>query len=526
MKKNGKFFVNAPNDGSDFKSMFKLAAAAGAGRPVDKDGFPPGPWTPELLAEAISQIDGNRSSIDLRTVQFWFQENDKGVSATNLRWLARIFGCDDPVATSEWQIALSAAQAELAARRRSQKQATALEAPQEADVPVDEPESHSVEPVQVTPPQKRFSLARSVEALFGSMSHLSLSVWIFAGATALGFLSYFMQIHSVTYRSTEGVLKQVGFLWAPNWTVLFMVLLPMFLFLSVEMLTFWRHEGRVKLSARGSGGVGYRSWGKVVDSYSQTHWAVLAICIVFAGAFQWVGVRLLPLLGLDSNYATDWGTVALVKPELVSIPEAVIFTGLAYLYMCVSFYLLFAGLIFFYAICHDYHIMKARAIEASGEFAMADVDRVGSKVVSIMFRATILAVLISMCMKLQSNYLASDAGNILLWLLDDLLMIVRGEFSSIRLNEYSLPTQYSSLIVVVVSCFVYFNGVRLIGVRAAYKNAVARMSAVIAALVLVYLLIGAVPGFSLLLLFGVIVGAVGITDASFRRLGRISSEIA
>lgn len=158
MKKNGKFFVNAPTDGSDFKSMFKLAAAAGAGRPVDKDGFPPGPWTPELLAEAISQIDGNRSSIDLRTVQFWFQENDKGVSATNLRWLARIFGCDDPVATSEWQIALSAAQAELAARRRSQKQATALEAPQEADVPVDDPETHSVEPVQVTPSRKRFSV--------------------------------------------------------------------------------------------------------------------------------------------------------------------------------------------------------------------------------------------------------------------------------------------------------------------------------------------------------------------------------
>ncbi|MEF3088078.1 hypothetical protein VLL29_20810, partial [Bacillus altitudinis] len=33
-------------------------------------------------------------------------------------WLARIFGCDDPEATSAWQAELSAAQARLTTRRR------------------------------------------------------------------------------------------------------------------------------------------------------------------------------------------------------------------------------------------------------------------------------------------------------------------------------------------------------------------------------------------------------------------------
>lgn len=42
-------------------------------------------------------------------------------------------------------------------------------------------------------------------------------------------MSYFLSIHSVTYIRDDGVAKQVGFLWAPNWTVLFVVFLPLFL---------------------------------------------------------------------------------------------------------------------------------------------------------------------------------------------------------------------------------------------------------------------------------------------------------
>lgn len=225
MEKNGKIFVAPPKDGSDFKELFKQLAAAGAGRPLGSDGFPQGPWTPELLAEAISQIDSNRIGVDLRTVQLWFQQNEKGISTSNIRWLARIFGCDDPEATSEWQMELSAAQLRLTAKRRDSKKAGSSTALRVPDMPPPVMVDNQTRPAG----RQGFNLARTSEALFTRGSPLNLPASVFAGASALGFLSYIVGIHSATYGRADGVVKQVGFLWAPNWTFLFMVLLPLFL---------------------------------------------------------------------------------------------------------------------------------------------------------------------------------------------------------------------------------------------------------------------------------------------------------
>ena len=82
--KNGKYFLPPQKDNNNFKELFKFLTSAGAGRPVDENGFPQGPWTADLLAEAITQVDVNGSGVDLRTVQLWFQDNDKGISTDNI----------------------------------------------------------------------------------------------------------------------------------------------------------------------------------------------------------------------------------------------------------------------------------------------------------------------------------------------------------------------------------------------------------------------------------------------------------
>ena len=215
MFKNGKFFLPPPNDGSDFKELFKRLVAAGAGRPADMDGFPAGPWTPELLAEAISQIASNPIGVDLRTVQLWFQENDKGVSTANIRWLARIFGCDDPVATSEWQMELAAAQSRLSAKRQEVRRGGSAVAPKIQDMPRNLPSDDGSEissapagDAEVNgPPIRRSSLAAKSEALFSHGSPLNLPTTVFAGFTALGFLSYILGIHNVSPLSSDRTIS-------------------------------------------------------------------------------------------------------------------------------------------------------------------------------------------------------------------------------------------------------------------------------------------------------------------------------
>jgi hypothetical protein len=242
MIKNGKFFSHPPNDTFDFKELFKRTAAAGVGRPVDRGGFPQGQWTPDLIAEAIIHLDGKGEDVDLRTIQFWYQDNDKGISSTNIRWLARIFGCDDPVATSEWQVELTAAQSRLVSKRREAKRPEPLTSllPETDSLPL----GQEVGVFKDTRGRRKEfgSLAIISEHLF-SGSQLNISSLVFAGAVALGFMSYFLGIHDVPLNTTRIGVKQVVFLWAPNWTLLFMVLFPVLLALVSELLRFWKEEG-------------------------------------------------------------------------------------------------------------------------------------------------------------------------------------------------------------------------------------------------------------------------------------------
>ena len=235
MIKNGRFFAAPQKTDENFKQLFARLAAAGVGRPVDSEGYADGPWTPESLAEAISAIDGNREGVELRSVQVWFQDNDNGISDTNIRWLARVFGCGDPEAASAWQAELKAAKERLAKERREKKRSKESQPGDTNGVEV------SLEPVvlpveqttpdeiggsneQTKPPAK--TLAERCERMLSGATSLNLQFGYLLVFCGLGLMNYVLGTLSVTYNPQEGLDKQVGFIWAPTLTILPLVALP------------------------------------------------------------------------------------------------------------------------------------------------------------------------------------------------------------------------------------------------------------------------------------------------------------
>lgn len=492
---------------------------------MSPDGFPVGPWTPELLAEAISQIDSNRIGVDLRTVQLWFQENDKGISTGNIRWLARIFGCDDPDATREWQMELSAAQSRLTTKRRQSKKAEpsdAIGAPDmersaifagEMDQRLD-----LVRDTDAIEPQRSFRLGRRSEALFSDGSPLNLSASVFAGMSALGFLSFMIGVHNVNYGRADGVVKQVGFLWAANWTFVFMVFLPLFLAFVSELVTSWKHEGRSKLVRDGDPNESALAWQCIIDASSYSFWSVFLICLLFAGLFQWIGVCVIPLIKGGDTYAIDWGSIAIVRPEVVSVPVSVVFTGLAYLYMCLCFYLFFAGLILLHTVVDDlWKISEASKNQPEMGFQL-DLNEASFEVMRWVFRCTLLGILIATVMKLQSSYLTSGERDIVAWLVSDLASALYGRADVSNHFSYRMPTHYSSLLIAISTCFVFLYGAVRLGVRSLSRTCLWTMSAAVALLLASYLLIDVFSGFSILLGVAVLLAMYGLVDPGFGRV--------
>lgn len=97
----------------------------------------------------------------------------------------------------------------------------------------------------------------------------------------------------------------------------------------------------------------------------------------------------------------------------------IVFTGLAYLYMCLCFYLLFAGLILLHTILHDLWKVEEGSKMRLEEYRRA-AGEIGLRVMRGIFRCTVLGVLVAICMKAQSAYLASNGEDILTWLANDM----------------------------------------------------------------------------------------------------------
>lgn len=490
--------------------------SVGAGLPTDQAGLPVGSWTPERLANTISQFESNSTGVELRTVQHWFQDNDKGISADNIHWLARVFGCDDTDAITAWKAELNVANRRLAKKRREKRSVQKRSVKPSTVAPKDDYQNTPTNTAKrdiPRQPRRIPGLAGRTEAMFSAHSSLGLPAIVFAAATALGLMSFSLNIHSVVFTLPTGQSKQVGFLWAPNWTVVFLVLLPAYFAVLINLLRLWKEEWRPGLATSLNTTSTQTCWPSRVAAVSYVYWAVFVVTILIASAFNWAETHLIPLLtGNPGNWVVDWGRMAIFQPDLISTPSAIVFSGLVFLLNAFGSYLFFAGLIILYTLTDDFVGFAERPDQNGTEEQLRLLAKVGGSLSVGIFRCCCLGLMITLLMKLQASFLLSDSKNIVGWLAADFLTPFRGDGD--HLNKYGFhqnaPGFYYSffcliaIVGVLVICTARIRiSVRNMGVpngETPDRTSLTVMNGILLLLTIAYVLIGMFSGFTILLI--------------------------
>ncbi len=375
-----------------------------------------------------------------------------------------------------------------------------------------------IAPIVVTKePIWHFNLAKRTEALFGNQSSLALPVVVFSAATALGLIAFTLNIHSVVFMPASGLAKQVGFLWAPNWTIVFLVILPMYLALLIDLVRCWKVEWRSRLLAVRGPRRTMASWESRVAAASYSYWAVLLVTVVVASGYNWTATHLIPLLNGDAgSWPVDWGRIAIFRPDIISVPSAIVFTGLVFLHNAFCSYPFFTGLIFLHAMMHDYLDVVKGLENGSKDEPHRDIEKISFSLMNGIFRCASLGMIITILMKLQSSFLQSESVNIFVWLVAD----IRSSFNlleSLGSNPDKLgsaPGYYYSFFCMLAIFGFFVNAsvrIRLALTKmhlpksgTLYPIPWIKMNGTMFLLVTSYLLIGAFTGFTIVLIFSLV----------------------
>jgi hypothetical protein len=497
-----KHFYQPPTDGDlDFKALFEVAASSGVGMPVDKTGFPVGPWTPELLTDAIYSRSSASASIEIRSVQNWFQVNNKGISVESIQKLAKVFGCGDPKATNDWSRALLRSRILLMSNRRVKQRSTAAS----SDRPKTVPQQLLVAEIPIETLTSKFVKGINRMAESASIMHVLILIW--AGWAILAIAATILGVGHVSYNLEDGAVKEVGFYQTPTWTVEKTVLIPAYLLITSRGVEAW-------LTYRTASDPSYfrKTWEERIMGYRFTFIAVLGICFVAVFGLQWYGVFLEPILdGPDATVSPNWIRVTTNPLPLAPLGLVIPVSVVVGLYIGFVYWLCFTALLLLFVASHDMTDMKDTD---GGDFDSK--TKLGNNVaaqalVVALYRSAICAILMSLLVKLSIVYNDVDASSLIKWLVDDVLIVTGNQQERWKLiGGKQLAAQTSSMFLLISSsvAFLAIYRVKNCVEEAEKKPFVShgRLWSGPIIMTLSFLLVGQFFGFSILFAVAVLIG--------------------
>ena len=450
-------FVARPTRGDlDFKELFQEAIAARAGLTTESSEKTSSGWTPSTLADAIIEADPQGRGVDVRTVQNWFQDNDRGISSENIDCLARVFGMGDPDAIALWRRELSAANKRLASKRRVRRERDVSSAARETHS-----DTNSTSFKNGRSRGQRDWFAALSERVFTSAEGFGIAIIVWAGYFLLCLISFVFENHDITYAARPDLNKQVGLFWSLSWPIECLLLYPASFLVIAHLVSFWKREGWAMTQSEDH----WPDWPELVDSLRLPFWIVGFVAFGLVFAVQWGGVYLLGLTQKHPPDLIDWIHVAHVRPGVVSFWEALSVSLYAFFYSGLIYWFYFVGLLLLFAVCNDYH---RRASTPDSMIDHEFLELAGEKLQRGIFHCTLIGILAATAIQLNAIYLKSDGATSLGWLAADFVAGLGWQPTEWKFLDQSSVSSLTSSILLLLHVALF--GVCTAKVRSALRT--------------------------------------------------------
>lgn len=248
------------------------------------------------------------------------------------------------------------------------------------------------------------------------LAALSLPIFILAATFFLLIASTIAEVHFLTDPRTLPP-KQVGFIAAPNWFVVFLFLYPLFVVSFCLLAAHCRSTVLEFLSSGAITGADGRTvsetefklfWKSILKAISAMMLVLLAV-VVAQAVSEWRRLSYLPIIRENLGTAPlDWSSYSALYPKAVDPAVNYVFSALAYGYMASALFVFLSVFVYGAAYCWMFYHLSLRDGQFRLVFRDDDFPARFSKVLIFMHACTVLGLLAALMMRLQHVYLNSD----------------------------------------------------------------------------------------------------------------------
>jgi hypothetical protein len=304
------------------------------------------------------------------------------------------------------------------------------------------------------------NLAAGIESVANAGGPLVLGVGSMTVAFLLLLISQMLDLHSIKIPESG---KEVGFMYAPNWCVVYTVLFPFYLVL-FAILTERARNLFINLAERGvivgpngesvPEAVVFAGWKAALKKVSFLLWLMLVI-IAFQTGQEWVKTCLWPYTRGTEVISLDWSTAATKIPGL-SRSMSIVFSGVAYVYMAVALYVYLAILVYAAALCYFLNTVAT----STGEFRMVARDGTLGEQLSfignVIYGSVLLGLGAGFMMRLQAAYLASDHLFVTGLMFNDMWTLLGMPPARAGASTGNIPSYWTGLFEMIFTALILF----------------------------------------------------------------------